>query len=243
MQTTNLNRIARGDVSELVPLPTTHRSITPATADAVAKPRGGLKKVSFGAVAKPKDTKTAYPVLPDENGQAGEIAARIIERQEQFEALEGALKTDKAELKQICTPFYFEVNRSRREIPSSIAVNSLNGEVLVTFQNRYSLLPDEAGVVTIIGDGDLLGKCFRQSFEVKIKSDKLADDKQQEFIERLQALAVELGCMDAIEVKEGVKPTKEFHEARHTDLTVEQNLQLEQACPIIAQIKTKGRRV
>jgi hypothetical protein len=38
-----------------------------------------------------------------------------------------------------------------------------------------------------------------------------------------------------------VKPTKDFRTARHTLLSVEQNLELERLCPIIAKVTTKGR--
>ncbi|HWY32319.1 MAG TPA: hypothetical protein VNX46_16270, partial [Candidatus Acidoferrum sp.] len=127
--------------------------------------KAGLKKVSFGGIAKKKEeTKTAYPQFPDADGKAGEIAARIKERTEQFEALKGALETDKAELKFIVAPHYFKVNHGRHEVPSSIAVNSDKGEVLVTFQNRYSLLEDELALLPILGDNT--EKFFRQSFEL-----------------------------------------------------------------------------
>src|SRR5437867_3858448 len=52
-----------------------------------------VKKVSFGAIAKKKEeTKTQYPVLPDPNGQATEIAVRILRRTDEFEAIKGALE-------------------------------------------------------------------------------------------------------------------------------------------------------
>ena len=203
------------------------------------KPQG-LKKVSFGKIATKKDeTKTAYPVMPDTDGKVAEIAARILERTEQFEALKGALETDKAELKFMVAPHYFAVNHGRHEVPSSVSVNSPKGEVLVTFQNRYSQLPDESGLLPVLG-GDT-ARYFRQSFELKIKGDKLPADQTQELLDRLQNLFAEFGATDALEVKEGVKPVETFHAQRHLLLTPEQNMALEQVVPIIAMIKTKGR--
>ena len=200
-----------------------------------------LRKVSFGKIATKKDeTKTAYPVMPDTDGKAAEIAARILERTEQFEALKGALETDKAELKFMVAPHYFAVNHGRHEVPSSVSVNSPKGEVLVTFQNRYSQLPDESALLPILG-----GQCgthFRQSFELKIKGDKLPADQTQELLDRLQNLFAEFGATDALEVKEGIKPVETFHAQRHLLLTPEQNMALEQVVPIVAMIKTKGRR-
>lgn len=226
----------------------------------------GLKKVSFGAIATKKDdTKTAYPVFPDADSKAAEIAARIKERTEQFESLKGAIETDKAELKFLVAPYYFQVNHGRHEVPSSIAIRYETyqtgdggtvvrkvgsmvgnerpidaGEVLVTFQNRYSLLPDESALLPILGEHT--EKFFRQSFELKIKGDKLPTDSTQDLMNELQTLFAKYNCTDALEVKEGVKPTDDFHAARHVQLTPETNMALEQACPIVAMVKTKGRK-
>jgi hypothetical protein len=125
-------------------------------------------------------------------------------------------------------------------VPSSISVVSPQGEVLVTFQNRYSMLPDETGLLPVLGTRT--DEFFRQSFELKIKGDKLPEDRVQELMDKLQSLFAEFGATDALEVKEGVKPVEQFHAARHLELTPEQNLALEQVCPIVAMVKTKGRR-
>lgn len=233
-----------------------HSPIGAAAAVAVAEPLpsgngrdnpkpAGVKKVTFGAgLAKKTESKTAYPVLPEVRDSAA-LADRILKRTEEFEALKGALETDKAELKMLATPHYFTVNHGRHEVPSSIAVTAKDengqttGEVLVTFQNRYSLLPDESGLQAILGERT--GEFFRQCFELKISGDKLPEDRTQELMDELQALFTRFNATDAIEVKEGVKPTKEFHAARHLELSVEENLALDQNCPIIAMIKTKGR--
>jgi len=204
---------------------------------------GILPKVSFGRIAaKKEDTKTAYPVFPDANGQAGIIAARIIERSEQFDALKGALETDKAELKMLVSPYYFQCNHGRHEVPSSVGVqaSACSGEVLVCYQNRYSQLPDEHALLPVLGDRT--GRFFRQAFELKVSGDKLPEAKTQELLDELQELFARHGCLEALEVKSGIKPTKEFHAARHLQLTPAENLALDQVCPIIAMVKTKGRK-
>ena len=231
---------------------------TPAPAAKPQPKTKGLAKVSFGAIAaKKEETKTAYPVFPDANGECALIAARLIANTDAFDALESSLKVDKAELKLRVEPHYFAVNQRKHEVPSSVAVNSPAGEVLVTFQNRYASLPDEAGLLPVLGE-ERVGTYFRQAFEIKINGDKLesarcpeepadldvADDRNpiQELIDALQALFQRYGVLDALERKVGIKPTKEFHAARHLELTPAENLALEQACPIIAMIKTKGRK-
>lgn len=50
------------------------------------------------------------------------IAWRIVERTAEMEALEGALKNDKANLKCFVSPHYFRVNHQKREVPSSVSV-------------------------------------------------------------------------------------------------------------------------
>src|ERR1035438_8138511 len=129
---------------------------------------GGLKRVSFGKIAKKDETtKTTSPVLPADDKSA-EIAARILYRTELFDALKGALETDKAELKFLVAPYYFKVNHGRHEVPSSVSVSAAaqfkdfdeNGhevvrktpgsEALVTFQNRYSMLSDETSLLPVL---------------------------------------------------------------------------------------------
>ena len=226
----------------ITPIPTTHNEAPAQRFTPPADKPRGLKKVTFGAAAtKPEKTKTAYPVLPDPFGQAGEIAARILERTADLEALEGALDTDKAELKLLALPFFFETNAGKHEAPSSIAVKTTDGqsEVLVLCKNAYPLLPDEAALLPILGDD--VAKYFRQSFDIKIKSASLPEASAQEFVNDQLALATKYNCGSAIEIKQGVKPTKEFHAARLIDLTTEQNMELQAVCPIQAAIGTKGR--
>ncbi len=61
-------------------------------------------------------------------------------------------------------------------------------------------------------------------------------------MDELQALFAKYGATDAIEVKEGVKPMADFHAKRHLQLTIDQNIALDAACPIVATVKTKGRK-
>jgi len=202
---------------------------------------GPLKKLSFGGIAKKKeDTKTAYPLVPDPHGQLAEMATRIITRTAELDALTGALETDKKELRCLTTPFYFENAHGKQDVASSVAVSSPEGEVLVTFQNRYKSLPDENSVLPVLGDN--VGAYFRQSFELKIEGDKLPLDSADELLAKLQALFAEHNATDALSVKECVKPVPDFHAKRHLVLTVEQNLALDEAYPIVAMIKTKGRK-
>src|SRR4051794_25694060 len=92
------------------------------TAAPQAKPVG-LKKVSLGGIKQKTEAAPTsdYPTLPDPDGKLSELAARIAERQAQLEAIEGALKTDKAELARVhCRPFWIRHHHGKTgEIPSS----------------------------------------------------------------------------------------------------------------------------
>lgn len=236
------NPLAQPRKSTGITAPSAPTGISVDAATAPATPSSGLKKLSFGNIAKKTaDTgKTSYPVLPDPHGQAAIIGERIIKRSDEFDALKSALETDKAELRMIATPYYFKTNHGRSEAPSSIIINSPAGEVLVTFQNKYPKLDSEVPVEAILRDRT--GKFFGQSFDFTIKGDKLPRDKAQELIDELQQLFAKYMAVDALEVKDCIKPHSTFHEARHLELTVEENLALEEVCPIGAMVKTKGRK-
>ena len=205
----------------------------------VAQPES-LRKLSFGAMApKQEKARASYPVLPDPNGQLAVMAARIIERTAQIDALDGALSLDKAELKTLVTPFYFAQANGKVEVASSINVLSPAGEVLISFPNRYGRLESESVLLPILGEQT--AQFFRQAFTLEIDGDKLPADNAQELLDQLQQLFARYHAAEALKVKEGIKPVPDFHTVRHTALTPEQNLALNQLCPIIAMIKTKAR--
>jgi hypothetical protein len=215
-------------------------------------PPSTMKKVSFGKItAKKEDTKTSYPVFPDGNGEAAQLATRIIENTEIYDAAKGSLDADKARLKDLVIPHFFAIHHGRFEVPSSIAVvateveqvkQRLTGgspEVLVTFQDKYSS-SDEGQLVRLLGDRT--PQFFRQSFDIKISGDKLPGDHVDELIAGLQELFGKYNALDALEVKDGIKPVAEFHAARHREFDPALNLLLQGVCPMQVVIKTKGRK-
>ena len=136
-------------------------------------------------------------------------------------------------------PFYFNVNRGQLKAPSSVSIPSDAGEVLVTFQNRYKKIANEAGLVPIFGD--TLSLHFRQAYKLVINGDLLPQDTAQEIINELQEVLARHGATGALEISEEIKPVSTFHEQRHTLFTPEQNLAIEEAAPLVAMVKTKGR--
>ena len=205
---------------------------TPASA-----PRPGLKKVSLGSIAKKEsDTSTKYPVYPDPTGEAAELAARIAERQELFDAVKSQLETDKAELARVLIrPWYLAHYVRKTDAPSSVLVHwkrdvegqaPQTGTVRVTVKEQYYSFPTEDPFIPILGE-ELVAKYFRQAFELKIKGDKLPSDKAGELVEKVQALFAEYGCSDALEAKECVVPVENFKALRFAEMDLAHSLALE----------------
>ena len=234
--------IARPSPTTRTALPTSVRmpalDATPPPPPPPARP--GIKKVSFDAIkpAGDKKKKTDYHVFA--NPAAAALAATIVRQTEEFESLKGSLDTNKAELKFMVCPEWFKLNHGKQEVPSSVSVPSSEGEVLVTFQNKYKAIEDEAPLIPFLGDRT--GDYFRQAFELKVDGDKLPADRTQDLINELVELFTRYDCLAALEHKSTLRPTETFHTARHTLLTPEQNFALDQVCPVTAVVKTKGRK-
>ena len=218
--------------------PATETPTVQAPAPAPAAAPGGLKRVSLGGIAKKKDdTASKYPTYPDADGKAAELAARIAQRQDQNDALEAALEVDKAELARVLVrPWYLRHFHGKTDVPSSVLVDytaasagsqeaPTKRSLRVTVMEKYYAFPNEDAFIPILGDDTQ--KYFRQSFEIKIKGDKLPAEHAATIIERLQVLFGEFDCADALEAKEAVTPVPNFKALRFTRMPLEQSLALE----------------
>jgi hypothetical protein len=165
-----------------------------------------------------------------------------------LEALDGALEANKAELKRLTLPGYFGLHQGKTGVPSSVAVPTTDGEVLVTFQNRYKKIADEAPLDALLGEA-FVAEHFKQAFAITINGEQLASTDPaspdrcpaQEFVDALQSLVAQHNASEAVSFKREIKPTKEFHDKRHLLLTRDQNVALDGICAMISMIKTKGR--
>jgi len=202
----------------------------------------GIKKINLGGIATKTEKKnTEYPALPDPSGDVAKLTTDIVHESREFEALEGSLKLKKAELRSLSQEFFFQHLHGKHDIPSSVEAKGINDEkVLVTFQSRYASLTDETPIIEAIGP-DKTAQFFRQSFELKIDGDKIPSNAAEDLIGALQNLFAEYNCPEALTAKAIIKPTSDFHTARHTSLSVEENMAVELACPIVVMVKTKGR--
>ena len=203
----------------------------------------GLKKVNLGGIATKSSskTKTEYPVLPDPNGDVAKLVADIRRETAEMEALEGSLDIKKAELRGQAQEYYFEHYSGKHDIASSIEARAGNEAVLVSFTSRYKTITSEDSLIDTIGE-DRTARFFRQSFELKVDGDKIPESEAETLIEELSALFARFNAGDALTAKSVIKPTAEFHTARHTALSVDENRAVDLICPIIASVKTKGRK-
>jgi len=162
--------------------------------------------------------------------------------QEEYEALEGSLKTHKKFLIELTAPFHF-INAAGKTDPAKAVLveaglrradgtmDMLGTKVRVDFKHKYPVL-------NVIGDQ--VGVWFRQKFTLTIDGDKLPADKAEDLLAKLQQLFADFNASDALTVKSGFAPIEEFHTKRHCAFTPEQNLALQAVCPIQAAVATKN---
>ena len=74
---------------------------------------------------------------------------------------------------------------------------------------------------------------------VRVKGDVIPDAVVEPLLAELQELFARYGASAALSAKATIKPTKEFHAARHTLFSVAENHELDKIVPISASVKTK----
>ena len=216
------------------------KSKTAAATAGPSAPAAGLKRINLAGIAtKSATTKAAkaYPLLPDADGQVAALVEGILEKSEQLEAIEGALEIEKAELIAIAKPFYFAHHAGQMAVASSIEVQSGAKTIRVGFSNSYRGTSDDSAIMRAVGEEG--ARFFKQSFELKIKGDLIPEAAVEELIGELQELFSRHHAGAALSAKAVFKPNKDFHAARHTLFTPEQNLEIDKIVPVAASVKTK----
>lgn len=206
-----------------------------------------VAKINFGAAAKKKAKGSKeYPELEEATDEVKQLAESIRKDQQDFDSLEGALKENKGELRKLIRRDYFDALRGdivTKDTPNGLRVRTPNGGVLLVATSKYPMMADESGVSGLLALPGLDTKgLIRPTFEIKLKSENLPQDPamQQNFVNELIALLAKFKSDEALEVKQGVVFTDEFHTRRHTLYTIEQNLALDTQCGMVVQIKSKG---
>ena len=70
----------------------------------------------------------------------------------------------------------------------------------------------------------------------------MPENAAEEIIGELKALFDRHHAGAALSAKAVFKPIKEFHTARHTQYSAEENMEIDKVVPVSASVKTKPRR-
>lgn len=198
-------------------------------------------RINFGALKeKPKATgNSQYPELPDPTGEVSDLADEFLKQHEAENTANGAKEIARGQIIERAVPFHWKTNCGRTEISGTVSVRAKSGsEVLVQFKDAYKPIADtkdKAGnIITpaekrIAIPRDVFDKYFRQTFSIAIDSTRIAENKLQEVVNRIQALAAELEIGDAVGVTSAFKPIESWHADRYRILTSDQNMAAERA--------------
>lgn len=183
---------------------------------------------------------TSYPIAPDPDGTLAQYAAKYKLAKEKFEAADAEMEQVRPRIIAGTFPFWCQYNSGKAE-HTHVSVQSPEGEIITVYQDRY-LAASSAAEVQAIAGPDVLQTYFKPSFVIKIKSDALPESSvTQTLLNELIALFTKHGQAGALEFKQSVIPRKGWADIRHRVLSPEQNVQLNAVCPIVVQLKTKGR--
>jgi hypothetical protein len=211
-----------------------------------APPAAKPARLNLPKVAKPKAAGKSYPILP-ETVESKELVSVIRHEADEFDALKGSLDIHKAELGAIALPFYFGELHGRSEIPSSVIAKCDDGEVLVEFQKRFKQPDPKTTSFDLVAAqveaamGEHYGRFGRFGYSFTIKGDLVPAEHAPAVLEGIQKVLAQFGCEDALSAKETITTTSDFHVARHTIFTPQQNAELDRVLPMVKQVKTKGR--
>ncbi len=213
---------------------------------AVAPSETGVTTFDFGKVkSKKEETKKAFPVLPDPNGEIKQMADAWLVAHAQKEAAEGSMETLAAQMKQRALPFHYTINAGLADPPNTVSVRGSEGEVLIQYKEAYAKLDSVDAIVGAIGK-PLTAKYFEQRFEYSVKSELIPQNKIQEVIKKMNELSELIGVDGAVVVKPFFKPNEQFRLARYRELTTAQNLALERigakGLTTVAVTSAKGRK-
>lgn len=192
-------------------------------------------KLNFGSLTQASTNKPkakSYPQYPGDTNTAA-LVDSILETDDQMKAAEAANKIAKADLIGIIMPWWLQQNTGRTGVAGSVLVSGTAPktgappQALTTFKDQYSkLIADTDTIANVIGV-ELAERLFTQRFKIEIDSDKVPSDKLQLVIDAVHQIATQIGVSEAISVKPFAYPLPGFNEARHLQLTVEQNAALE----------------
>lgn len=202
----------------------------------------GLKK------AEPK-SKKEKPLLPDPGGELSAAVIQGIEADKNEKAWVAANKQIKGTLGEAALRHLFVASHGQTgEIEDTFKVKTGQGAATISLKNAYKLPEDVAPLRKLLGDH--ADTFLKKSFVIQIDSESIPIEMQQNFVDRLVALADTMDAeavlfmgegatpiKNAITVKEVTSLSKRFHEERHALFTPEQNLKIHAVAPCTSSVR------
>ena len=109
--------------------------------------------------------------------------------------------------------------------------------VRIGFSNSCRGTADDNASLPLTGEKGV--RFFKQSFELKIKGDLIPEAAVEPLIGELKALFARHGAGAALTAKAVFNPTKDFHTARPTLYSPDENMENDKVVPVSASVKTK----
>jgi hypothetical protein len=204
----------------------------------VGKDEPAVKKLNLGGLAAKSSAKKSkeHPIMPV-SAESLELLEQFLQVEPRYKELEKQSKSLKAQIAPSIKGDYF-AHYAGSAASDSTQIAQVNGSrVRLVFSTKYtSLCTDFKPLLAAVGER-LVADLFTEATELKIELDKIADEKQQPFIDAVLAAAEKLGISEGITAKQFIKPLPGFHESRTRLLTLDQNLSVDSALPMSAYAK------
>jgi hypothetical protein len=194
-----------------------------------------MRKLNIGAAtAEPPKSKSKHATVTG-GERLNELLKQFVVVNPEFKRYKAQQETLSRDIGAEARILYFDTFAG--VVPESSTMLASGGlrDVKLIVKDRYSeTLTNDAPLRAAIGK-ELVEKYFRWRTKYGIDYDKIPEDKQEAFAERVEALRVELGIpSEAVTAKQFIAPNAGFHESRTIILTPEQNKALDALIPVTA---------
>jgi hypothetical protein len=191
------------------------------------------KLILSGVAATPTSARSKHPIV-EVDGAALTLLEQFADVNPRFKILKNQSETLAKQIGVEAKKLFFARFNGVTPESSTMLVTAAGTTIKLIVKNSYSKqCEDEAGIVQAIGQ-DKTSRYFRQATVLKLDLDKVPEDKQETFANRVLALASEMGVSDAVSASQCIQPVAGFHEARTTILSTEENLALDGVLAITA---------
>lgn len=166
--------------------------------------------------AKPAGGKGKSPAIP--TAIAIDTAEKYISAKKDLDAAEANVEVLKAKIYPAARRAYLEGNRGRSVPDDAVEWQTPSGRLRASFGTIWDAKPEAIGA--------LPQAVVRERFTIAIKGDKMSPATAAAFVPALLALAAAHGVK--VEAKGDLYPVPEFNSRRHSLLSPEENLRIEE---------------